>query len=66
MADEIVTVPGGQQVHTMLVQFETAKMTRKTEQDLVMKALAEEDPDAMVTLSATVSKRTRGRMLRNR
>ena len=31
------------------------KITQQTEQDLVMKALSEEDPDAVVTPSATVS-----------
>ena len=55
MVNDTVTVPCGQHVHTMLVQFEAAKMTRKTEQDSVVKALAEKDPDTMVTLSATVS-----------
>ena len=54
MVDDIVAVPGGQQVHAMLVQLEAAKMTKKTEQDLVLKALAEKDPDTIVTLSATV------------
>ena len=52
--------------HTLLVQLEAAKMTKKTEQDLVMKALAKKnDPDAVVTLSATVSE-TRRLMLRGR
>ena len=54
MVDDIVTAPGGQ-VHTALAQLKTARMTRKTEQDLVMKALAEKEPDILVTLSAKVS-----------
>ena len=54
MVDDIVTAPGGQ-VHTALAQLKTARMTRKTEQDLVMKALAEKEPDTLVTLSAKVS-----------
>ena len=40
---------------TLLAQFEVSKMTKKTELDRVTKALAERDPDAVVTLSATVS-----------
>ena len=52
-----VTVPGGQHVHTPLIQLEVAKMTEKIEQDPVTKALAEKDPDAVVTLSAAVSER---------
>ena len=39
----------------MLVHCETAKMTKKTEQDLVMMALAEKDLHSLVTLSATVN-----------
>ena len=42
MVDDIVTGPGGQQVRTMLVQLEAAKMT-ETEQNPVTKALVEKD-----------------------
>ena len=55
MVDDIVTVPSGQQVHTLFVQLEAAKMTKRTEQDVVIKALAERDLDAVLMLSATVS-----------
>ena len=48
MVDDTVT-------RRMPAQFEAAKMTKKTEQDLVMEAVAEKDPDSVVTLSATVS-----------
>ena len=52
MVDDIVAVPGGQQVHTVLEQFDAAK----TEQDSVTKALVE-SPDTKVTLSATVTEK---------
>ena len=45
--EDIVTVPGGQQAHTLLLQNETDKMTKKAEQDFVVKALAEWNPDTM-------------------
>ena len=51
MVNDIVTVPG--------VPFEAAKMSKKTEQDLVMKALAKKNVDAVVLLSTTVSKQER-------
>ena len=60
MVEDIVTVPGGQQGHTLLSQLEAAKMTKKTEEDLVMMALAKKDPDTMVALSAAVSEQESG------
>ena len=39
----------------MLTQLETAKMTWKTEQDQVIQAFAETDPDAVVILPAAIS-----------
>ena len=47
-------------MHAMLKKLEAAKMTKKTEQDLVIKALAEKDSDTIVTLSATVSEQEGG------
>ena len=50
----MVPVPGGQQKHPMLWKVEAVKTTKETQQDPVMKALSEKDPDAVVTPSATV------------
>ena len=46
MVDDFVTV---------VVSEYTAKTTKRTEHDPVMKALPENDPDTVVTLSATVT-----------
>ena len=44
MVYDIVTVPGGQQVQTMLVQLVAAKMIKKTEQDVSHEGAAGEGP----------------------
>ena len=58
--ENIVTVADDQQAHTLFVQIEAGRITKGTEQDVIMRMMAQGNPDTMVTLSQTVNEQQTG------
>ena len=55
-----MTVADDQQAHTLFVQFEAGRITKGSEQDVIMRMMAQGNPDTMVTLSQTVNEQETG------